>query len=185
MAKAGDVIDNPAMGARIVFRDTAEETNGELLRFDFYVRPSTHVLHPHLHPVQEERFEVVSGRMEGQIDGDPRTAEAGTVIVNQPGTPHAWWNAGDEEAHLVVEFRPALKTATLFETSFALAQQGKVRSTGLPKNPLQLAVIYDEYKNETSAAKSYQRLAMTILAPIGRALGFRAQYPYPHAADAA
>jgi len=183
MPKAGDVIENPAMGARIVFIETAEETNGELLRFDFFVRPQTVVLHEHLHPVQEERFEVVSGRMDGVVDGDPHVAEAGTVIVNKPGTPHAWWNAGDEEAHLVVEFRPALKTATLFETSFALAQQGKVRGSGLPKNPLQLAVIYDEYKNETSAAKPYQRLAMTILAPIGRACGFRAQYPYSRAAD--
>jgi quercetin dioxygenase-like cupin family protein len=178
------VIENPAMGARIVFRDTAAETNGELLRIDFFVKPATVVLHEHLHPVQEERFEVVSGRMEGRIDGDARTADAGTVIVNKPGTPHAWWNAGDEEAHLVVEFRPALKTETLFETSFALAQQGKVRASGLPKNPLQLAVIYDEYKNETSAAKPYQRLAMTILAPIGRLLGYRARYPYPHATEA-
>jgi quercetin dioxygenase-like cupin family protein len=178
------VIENEAMGARIAFRETGAETNGELLRFDFFVKPQTVVLHEHLHPIQEERFEVLSGRMEGQVDGVARTAEPGTVIVNQPGTPHAWWNAGEEEAHLVVEFRPALKTATLFETSFALAKQGKVRKTGLPKNPLQLAVIYDEYKNETSAAKSYQRLAMRILAPIGRLLGFRAQYPYPHSIEA-
>jgi quercetin dioxygenase-like cupin family protein len=177
------VIENAVMGARIAFQATGTETNGELLRFDFFVKPQTVVLHEHLHPVQEERFEVVSGRMEGQVDGEARTAEPGTVIVNSPGTPHAWWNAGEEEAHLIVEFRPALKTATLFETSFALAQQGKVRNTGLPKNPLQLAVIYDEYKNETSAAKVYQRLAMRILAPVGRLLGFRAQYAYRHAGE--
>lgn len=178
MVKAGDVIDNPAMGARIAFRETSRETNGELLRFDFFVEPSRVVLHEHFHPRQEERFEVISGRMEGKIAGEARVAEAGTVIVNPPGTPHGWWNAGDGEAHLLVEFRPALKTEVLFETSFALAQAGKANAKGLPKNPLQLAVIYDEYKNETAAAVPVARVAMTVLAPIGRLLRYPARLPY-------
>ncbi len=183
MVRAGDVIVNPAMGARIAFRETSHETNGELLRFDFFVNPSRVVLHEHFHPRQEERFEVVSGRMEGQIAGKPRVAEAGTVIVNPPGTPHGWWNAGVEEAHLLVEFRPALKTEILFETSFALAQAGKVNEKGLPKNPLQLAVIYDEYKNETTAAVPVARIAMTLLAPIGRLLGYPARLQYTHPSE--
>lgn len=173
------------MGARIVFRDTAAETNGELLRFDFFVEPARVVLHEHLHPKQMERFEVISGLMEGRINGEPRVADAGTVIENEPGVPHAWWNGGDEEAHLIVEFRPALKTETLFETAFALAQAGKGNDRGLPKNPLQLAVIYDEYRNETGAAHRYQSVVMKLLAPIGRLLRFPALYPYPYAtADA-
>jgi hypothetical protein len=50
MAKAGDVIENPDMGTRIVFRRTAAETRGELLQFDFFVQPHKGVASEHLHP---------------------------------------------------------------------------------------------------------------------------------------
>ena len=34
MARAGDVLENPVTGERIVFRRVAADTNGELLLFD-------------------------------------------------------------------------------------------------------------------------------------------------------
>jgi hypothetical protein len=33
MARAGDIIENPGTGERIVFRKTAADANGELLRW--------------------------------------------------------------------------------------------------------------------------------------------------------
>ena len=39
MAREGDVIENPVSGARIVFRKTARNTNGELLQFDLFFKP--------------------------------------------------------------------------------------------------------------------------------------------------
>jgi hypothetical protein len=35
MAKAGDEMLNPVTGLRMIFRKTANETNGELLQFDW------------------------------------------------------------------------------------------------------------------------------------------------------
>ena len=34
MARAGDTIESPASGARIVFLETARDTNGQLLQLD-------------------------------------------------------------------------------------------------------------------------------------------------------
>src|SRR5438128_1152632 len=108
LAKAGDVIENVPMGGRIIFRRTARETAGELLQFDFFLRPHKGVARAHLHPVQEERFRVVSGTMRGRVAGAAQTVASGGSVVVSPGTPHIWWNDSDGEAHLEVEFRPAL-----------------------------------------------------------------------------
>ena len=40
MFRAGDTIENPVTGERLVFRATAAETNGELTAFDTYVQPN-------------------------------------------------------------------------------------------------------------------------------------------------
>jgi quercetin dioxygenase-like cupin family protein len=167
------------MGARLVFRKTADETNGELLQFDFFLKPRGEIAEQHLHPRQEERFEVVSGRMRGIVSKKPQTAETGDVVVVPPGTRHAWWNDGDEEAHLVVEFRPALRAEEFFETAFGLARDGKTDERGLP-NIWQRAVLLREYDDEffpASGPLPIIKVMMPILARIGRLRGYRPHYP--------
>ena len=61
MPKAGDVIENPITTDRIIFRKTRQDTNGELLQFDNYHKAGGVGPMPHLHPLQEETFEVVKG----------------------------------------------------------------------------------------------------------------------------
>ena len=69
---------------------------------------------------------------------------AGERLTVAAGTPHAFWNAGDDEAHFVCEVRPALQFEQLLETMFALANDGKTNRKGLP-NPLRLAVIANHH----------------------------------------
>ena len=69
MAYAGQVIDNQLSGERITFRKTAAETNGELLAIDLELSPDGHVPGMHVHPIQEERFEVVKGTMRFRMGG--------------------------------------------------------------------------------------------------------------------
>lgn len=61
MASAGDVIENPVTGQRIVFEATARETDGELLRLRASGEPQGFFAQEHLHPRQSERHEVISG----------------------------------------------------------------------------------------------------------------------------
>ena len=63
MAKAGDELLNSVTGLRTVFRKTAEETSGELLQVDWIGEPGWTTGPDHVHPRQEERFEVLSGRL--------------------------------------------------------------------------------------------------------------------------
>ena len=69
----------------------------------------------------------------------------------------------------------------------ALAQDGKVNpKTGLP-NLLQMAVLMRAFRNEIILArppKIAQTIVFGLLAPIGRLLGYRGEYPYPHSRQA-
>ncbi len=183
MAKAGDELLNPVTGLRTVFRKTAEETSGELLQVDWIGEPSWTTGPDHVHPRQEERFEVLSGRLGLRADGIERVHGVGDVIVVSAGSPHAAWNAGDDEVHVLVDFRPALRTETAFETLAGLASDGKTNRAGGPKNPLRLALILREYEDEIYFVRPpllVQKVILGALAGLARLLGYRAEYPYPY-----
>jgi 2-polyprenyl-6-methoxyphenol hydroxylase-like FAD-dependent oxidoreductase/quercetin dioxygenase-like cupin family protein len=177
--RSGEILENPQMGARMIFRATADETDGELFAFEFFLDPRGVIAEEHLHPVQQERFEVLEGVVAGRMGGAERTARAGDVVVVPPGTPHVWWNAGDEVAHLLVEFRPALHTDLFFQNVFGLARDGKTDHRGVP-SLLQLAVMINEHRDEVYPAHIplvVTKAMMRTLAPIARLLGYRAHDP--------
>jgi quercetin dioxygenase-like cupin family protein len=176
LATRGHEIEHPVTGERVVFLDTAGDTNGELVRMEFFVRPGGFVAAEHVHPKQEERFEILEGVARFRIGGNERDGRAGQQIVVPPATPHVWWNAGDDELRMIVEIRPALRFESFLETWFALGKAGKTNEKGMP-NPLQLFVVMSEYRNEIRGARppfALQRIVFTLLVPIGRALGYRA-----------
>ena len=132
MARAGEEIHNPVQGDSIIFMETAGDTNGELMRGELVVSPRGG--NPlHVHPHQEEHFEVLSGTLGVQIGQVHRSLRVGEVATVPPGTPHRWYNESDrKEARVLGEVRPALKTETFFETLYGLARGGKTDENGYP-----------------------------------------------------
>jgi hypothetical protein len=119
------------------------------------------------------------------VDGVERIYGAGEVIVAAPGSAHAAWNAGsDDEVHVLVDFRPALRTETAFETLAGLARDGKTNRAGAPSNPLLLALVLHHFEEEIYFVRpplAVQRVIFGLLARDARLLGYRAEYPYPYA----
>lgn len=171
MAYAGQTIDNPVTGERIVFRQTAADTNGELLAIDLVLAPDGHVPGAHVHPHQEERFEVVSGRMRFRLGMKKIEAGPGDVVTVPAGAIHKFENAGDEPAHARVEVRPALKMEVLFETTVKLAEDGRTNRKGMPK-PLDLALFVDRFEDEVRAPFPPAPVVKATMAPL-RALARR------------
>ena len=170
MAYAGQVIENPVSGERFTFRKTAADTGGELLAFDLDLSEDGHTPGLHVHPVQEERFEVIKGTMRFKLGGRKVDAGPGDVVVVPPGVSHKFANAGDEEARARVEVRPALRMEQLFETAVALAEEGRTTRKGLPK-PLDLALFVREFEREVQGAFPpvwVQRLTLAPLAWLAR-----------------
>ena len=184
MARAGDELVNPVTGLRTVFRKTAQDTSGELLQVDWIGEPGWTTGPNHVHPRQEERFEVLSGKLGLRVEGVERVHGAGDVIVAPAGSAHAAWNAGDDEVHVLVDFRPALRTETAFETLAGLARDGKTNKAGAPGNPLRLALVLRHFEDEIYFVRpplAVQRVIFGTLAGVARLLGYRAEYPYPYA----
>jgi mannose-6-phosphate isomerase-like protein (cupin superfamily) len=178
MAHAGQIIENPVSGERITFRKTAADTGGELLSFDLELSPDGHVPGKHVHPEQEERFEVVSGTMRFRMGRKTVVAEAGDVVTVPAGVAHKFANGGDDTAIVRVEVRPALRMENLLETAVALAEEGRTTSKGMPK-PLDLALLVGEFEREVVGAFPpawVQRATLAPLAWLARKRGYAARY---------
>jgi quercetin dioxygenase-like cupin family protein len=164
--KPGDTLANPVTGERFTFTHTAASTNGELLAFDFALKPGGAVPIPHVHPIQTERFEVTEGRMRFRVGFKTVIAEAGDVVEVAPGVMHAFANAGDTEAKLRVEVRPALQMERMFAEVVAMAEAGRMTMRGLPRNPLDLATLARTYDMEAHAPFMSVGVQRALLAPL-------------------
>jgi quercetin dioxygenase-like cupin family protein len=187
MIRAGQTIENPVTGERIVFRATSSDTHGEAVVIETYVQPNGFVAAAHVHPSQEERFEVLAGTVGFRLGREKRIAGPGERITVPAGTPHKFWNAGDGVAHFVCEVRPALQFESLLETMFALAADGKTNRKGMP-NPLRLAVIANAHFDTVQLPfppTILQRIGLALGAPVGRLFGYEAVYTPEPAAPAA
>jgi mannose-6-phosphate isomerase-like protein (cupin superfamily) len=178
MIRAGDTLENPVTGERLVFHKTSAETGGEAVVVECILQPNAAVAAAHVHPFQEERFEVLRGTVGFRVGRDKTLAGPGRRMTVPAGTAHRFWNAGEEEASFVCEIRPALQYEQLIETMFALAADGKTNTKGMP-NPLRLAVIANEHFDTVRLPFPpawMQKTGLVLGAPLGRLLGYRPVY---------
>jgi len=183
MALSGQVLDNPISGERITFRKTAADTNGDLLAIELELSPDGHVPGAHVHPLQEEQFEVLQGTMKFRKGLRTVTARAGDTVVVPPGTVHRFENSGDAPAHVRVEVRPAMRMEELFEATVALAQEGRTTASGMPF-PLELALFMREFEAEVRAPFVPVAVVQAVMAPLAwmarnRRLDARYRKPTP------
>jgi mannose-6-phosphate isomerase-like protein (cupin superfamily) len=171
MAEADQHIVNPRTGQEMTF----VELSDELLRIDTINPPGAEREPRHVHPYQESGAEVMAGSLVFEVDGQESTLGVGDSISIPANTPHRFWVEGNEPAYFVQFFRPALQTASLFETFFVLAQQGKLNDKGFP-GPMQLAVTVREFGAEIRPVRPpwfVLRALAALLGPLARRRGFR------------
>jgi len=180
------VLTNPVTGERAVVRVGNEDGGDpEHLVVDLYVEPGGAVAAEHVHPQMSERFHVLAGRVGLRVNGEERMAGPGEAVDVPPGTPHDWWNAGQQVVHVQVDVRGATvaRFEDLITTLFGLAHEGKTNAKGMP-GFLQVAVIAREYRDVMRFTKPpavVQAALFGPLAALGRARGLRSAYPH-HAA---
>lgn len=179
MAKSGSEIVNSRTGQRTIFLQTATDTQGAYFRMESFHPPGQPAEPEHVHPFQTSHCEVLSGRLHFRIADTERIVSAGETLDIPRNVPHYFWNDGNEEAHAIQEFRPALNIEDFFDTYFALARAGKLTEKGIPPNLFHMAVLIQEFDQVIqlmNPPRVVQRLLM-LLAPCGRLLGYRATYP--------
>ena len=142
------------------------------------MHPSGAVAAAHVHPSQDERFQILRGTVGFKLDGQELMRRPGDRILVPAGTSHKFWNAGEDEAHFVCEIRPALQFEELIETMFALANDGKTNRKGMP-NLLRLAVIANAHFDTVQLPFPpawLQKAGLALGAPVGRLAGYTPSY---------
>ena len=174
MLEPGDVLENPVTGERFVFRNTARETAGESLVFDFYLAPRGRVPGLHVHPKLEERWQMLAGCAGARIGRRRHRAEAGEQLVVPAGAPHMLWNEGSEELHVLNEFRPALNMEGFLEAFLGLAASGNVSRRIPPVR--QMVALLHSYRDEIAlpfVPRGLQRAALAAVAGLSRVFARR------------
>jgi quercetin dioxygenase-like cupin family protein len=169
---------NPATGESIQYIATAEDSNGQHVRFHWRSAPGG-VIPEHIHPRQQEQFTIVEGEARFTLNGQERVARAGQTVVIPAGVPHSVQNRGPAEVDGVVERRPARQAKEFHEALAGLAADGKTTPAGAPKNPLQLGATFWHFRHEsrvTSTPIWVQNLILPPLWALAKVFGVRPYY---------
>jgi hypothetical protein len=93
---------------------------------------------------------------------------AGQEAVAAPGTAHDWWNAGEDEAQVLIELTPLdPRFELMIGNMFGLANAGKTNAKGMP-GLLQLALIGREFQDVmrfTKPPRAVQTVMFGLLGP--------------------
>ena len=131
------------------------------------VKPPTH-----LHPKQEERFEVLEGEINVLLDGEERVIRAGDTLTVPAGTPHQMWATAPARQRW--ETTPAQNTERFFETMWGLQQDGKLE--GDPKRAkLQMALTMRHFRREIRVTKP-SGAAIAAASVFARVRGMKPEY---------
>jgi quercetin dioxygenase-like cupin family protein len=179
MTHAGDRFENPATRETGRIITGAGDTDGRYMQSETRVRPGGAVSVAHRHRECTERFEVLEGELTVQLDGETRTLAPGEQITIPPGAAHHYANTSEQDVVFRFDVWPAARFEAMVVTLFALGMEGRTDAKGAP-SPLQMAVLLDEYGDVLEVVgppRWLQRLAIPVLARIGRSRGLRASYP--------
>jgi quercetin dioxygenase-like cupin family protein len=179
MARHGDLYENTITGERAVVLRGDEAPELPTLAH-LTVHPRGFVAGEHTHPALTERFKVIAGELRTRIDGVEGVLRAGEEATVPPGVKHDWWNASDEDVHVLVEISPgSARFEQAIATSFGLANTGRTNAKGRP-NLLQAALLGHEFADVIQFTKPpawVQRVLFGLLAPIARGRGYKGIYP--------
>jgi quercetin dioxygenase-like cupin family protein len=128
----------------------------------------------HLHPSQDELFEVLEGGLTVRVDGEERELRQWDTVVIPRGTVHQMWNPGLGEARVSWRTEPAGRTEQWFRAIDRLYREGRVGRNGEP-GALAFAALLTEFDDVFRLAVGPRPVvqgALGILAPFGRARGY-------------
>ncbi len=112
------------------------------------------------------------------VGGKEQILGPGQFISIPPNIKHHFWNPNKLDTRYIQEFKPALNIADFFDVFFALSRDNKLNSKGIP-NYLRASIIILKYRNEIRVTKLpwiIQYIIFKLLAPIGKLIGYRADY---------
>jgi mannose-6-phosphate isomerase-like protein (cupin superfamily)/uncharacterized protein YndB with AHSA1/START domain len=167
-----EILDLGPLGAQVVLRPAAagQSTDASQLSFDVIGRPRGFLIQPHIHPRQEERFEVIAGEMKVKLGRATHDLRAGDRMAVQSGQAHRQMPAGEGPGHVRVTVSPAGRTEEFLRRLADLCAEGQFNKAAFPRPVAGARLICDFADAGHAAMPSLPvqfRLAKGILAVAG------------------
>jgi mannose-6-phosphate isomerase-like protein (cupin superfamily) len=150
-------------------------TDGAYVELDVMLEPEGET-NVHIHPDQEETYEVLAGTLEVLRDGHWQRVPAGDSLTVPRGAAHAFRSASETPVRFLNVHRPALTFQGYLETLDRLIRAGKIK--GLPRPPrlknlrsgIYISMAFIEEARSVSVTPPHKLIRG--LAFIGRRLGY-------------
>lgn len=112
-------------GDSLELLETSAMTGGERVRARLVFKAGGLKVVPHIHPHQDETYEVISGNLTYLLDGAKNIAPAGSTVCLPRGIPHQHYCEGPEDAVTIQTMAPGLDFDYLLENVFGLGSEGR------------------------------------------------------------
>lgn len=170
--KDNRILDWGGFPGRWKITHSTEDTDGEYLEMYFEIEGTSGDSPPiHIHPKAEESYEVLSGVLEVNVDGEWMQIPAGEKHSVSPGTPHTFRNKKSVE--LINVHKPALGYERFFRRFHKLVTNERV---SLPpenfKSFVLMGMLFADHEQEILSVKPPQ-FVMRTLAKVGIILGYQ------------
>lgn len=165
----------PVGGKTITFLERPAENHGRRIVLEVEATPFG--IAEHTHPQNEETLDVLEGQVHVLHGATRKILEPGESMTVPPRTRHAWWNETNGTVRVRVTLTPDGGLEAYLRNVYGLVRDGHTRADGSLKT-LQRAVMTDSYRHMLFEPIDFKLRALhRTLAPIGRLLGYRADYP--------
>ncbi len=159
------------LGQRITVLESGRETGGEYMRAHVEIEPGAGTPR-HYHLTFSETFDVLEGSLMVECDGRRTVAGPGDRLTAPIGAHHRFANETAGEVVFLLEVRPARRIDDSLWLLAGLAGDGKTTKSWIPRNPLNLAVVFEVTESYTTGLPLWlQRGIFGPLARLARLLG--------------
>ena len=173
MAETGDTLTLPG-GTAFTVVESAADSDGRRIEFEIAMPAGAMGPPKHFHPRQDESWRVLEGELSVFVDGAWHTLGEGESMSIRPNVVHTLRNRSDAVARFRDLHEPALEFQEYIEALAALAAAGKLTGRMTPSAVIHGAMVLRRHRTTQLTASGGQRVAETVLAGVGRLLGYRA-----------
>jgi quercetin dioxygenase-like cupin family protein len=160
-----------------VLLETCVMNGGARMRARVTFKEGVMIIAPHVHPNQDESYEVESGNLTYILDGKKRVAGPGATFHLPKGIPHRHFCEGPGDAVAIQTIAPGLDFDFMFESIFGLGSEG--RTLGGLDQVVQGLVWIRKMKSKLLRAgvPAWLQYALAwVITPIAYRFGYRAVY---------
>jgi len=166
-------------GTTFVILESGSDNEGAQMTFEITMAPGASGPPRHTHPAQEESWTVQSGELAVLVGSQWRTLAAGEALTIPPGAVYTIANHSTAPVRVHDTHRPALDFQEYIEDLDAATRSGRLSARMTPRTLIYGAIVLVAHRPMQLTANPTQRLAESVIATIGRLLGYRIELPNP------